>query len=52
MQFKEEDIEELLFVCRTSKNCSMRVLRKLLDYQSEYSCDENLARTNTYPNLY
>ena len=47
MQFREEDILELLDLCRTTDKCSVKLVRKLEDYLEQYSCDESLART--YP---
>ena len=52
MQFREQDIKDLINLCHTTDRCSITLLKKLEDYLEEYSCDENLARTNTYPNLY
>ena len=47
MQFREDDILELLDMCRTTDKCSVKLTRKLEDYLEQYSCDESLART--YP---
>ena len=47
MQFREDDILELLAICRTTDKCSVKLIRKLEDYLEQYSCDESLART--YP---
>ena len=47
MQFREDDILELLEICRTTDKCSVKLIRKLEDYLEQYSCDESLART--YP---
>ena len=47
MQFREEDILELLDLCRTTDKCSVKLIRKLENYLEQYSCDESLART--YP---
>jgi hypothetical protein len=48
MQFREDDILELLDICRTTDKCSVKLIRKLEDYLEQYSCDEqSLART--YP---
>ena len=47
MQFREDDILELLDICRTTDKCSVKLVRKLEDYLEQYSCDESLART--YP---
>ena len=47
MQFREDDILELLDMCRPTDKCSVKLVRKLEDYLEQYSCDESLART--YP---
>ena len=47
MQFREDDILELLDMCRTTDKCSVKIILKLEDYLEQYSCDESLART--YP---
>ena len=47
MQFREDDILELLDMSRTTDKCSVKLIRKLEDYLEQYSCDESLART--YP---
>ena len=47
MQFREDDILELLDMCRTTDKCSVKLVRKLENYLEQYSCDESLART--YP---
>ena len=47
MQFREDDILELLDMCRTTDKCSVKLVRKLKNYLEQYSCDESLART--YP---
>jgi len=47
MQFRENDILELLDMCRTTDKCSVQLVRKLENYLEQYSCDESLART--YP---
>jgi len=47
MQFREDDILELLDMCRTTDKCSVKLIRKLENYLEQYSCDESLART--YP---
>ena len=47
MQFRENDILELLDMCRTTDQCSVKLVRKLENYLEQYSCDESLART--YP---
>ena len=46
MQFREDDILELLDMCRTTDKCSVKLIRKLEDYLEQYSCDESLARTD------
>ena len=45
MQFREDDILELLDMCRTTDKCSVKLIRKLENYLEQYSCDESLART-------
>jgi len=47
MQFREEDILELLDLCHTTDKCSIKLIHKLENYLEQYSCDESLART--YP---
>ena len=47
MQFREDDILELLDMCRTTDKCSVKLIRKLENYLEQFSCDESLART--YP---
>ena len=52
MQFREQDIKDLINLCHTTDRCSITLLKKLEDYLEEYSCDENLARTYPPYNLY
>ncbi len=47
MQFRENDIEDLLDLCYSTGKCSTKLVDKLKDYLEQYSCDESLART--YP---
>ena len=48
MQFREEDILELLDLCRTTDKCSITLTRKLEDYLEQYSWDEQ-SWARTYP---
>lgn len=44
MQFREDDILDLLDVCRTTDKCSVKLIRKLEDYLEQYSCNESTYR--------
>jgi hypothetical protein len=44
MQFREDDILDLLDVCRTTDKCSVKLVRKLEDYLEQYSCNDSNKR--------
>jgi len=44
MQFREDDILDLLDVCRTTDKCSAKLVHKLEDYLEQYSCNDSNKR--------